>query len=84
MKYELLNGANLAYLGDAYYELVIRKYLVDQGITKNRELKKASLRFVTASAHEKIYEQIKDDFTEEETKIFLRGEITHQVVTEKM
>ena len=39
MRYELLNGANLAYIGDAYYELVIRKYLIDIGITKNKYLK---------------------------------------------
>lgn len=73
MRYELLNGANLAYIGDAYYELTIRKYLIDKGITKNKELKKYSLKFVSATAHNKIYEQIKDELTEEEHKIFLRG-----------
>lgn len=40
MRYDLLNGANLAYIGDAYYELKVRKYLIDQGYTKNSELKK--------------------------------------------
>ena len=44
MRYDLLNGANLAYIGDAYYELVIRKYLIDKGVTKNHELKKKSLK----------------------------------------
>lgn len=73
MRYELLNGANLAYIGDAYYELAIRKYLIDKGITKNKELKKYSLKFVSATAHNKIYEKIKDTLTEEEHKIFLRG-----------
>lgn len=73
MRYDLLNGANLAYIGDAYYELVIRKYLIDKGITKNKELKKYSLKFVSASSHEKIYNLIKDEFTEEELQIFLRG-----------
>ena len=46
MRYDLLNGANLAYIGDAYYELVIRKYLIDKGVTKNHELKKKSLKFL--------------------------------------
>lgn len=73
MRYDLLNGANLAYIGDAYYELVIRKYLIDKGITKNKELKKQSLKFVSASAHERIYGKIKNELTEEEQKIFLRG-----------
>lgn len=72
-KYELLNGSNLAYIGDAYYELAIREYLINQGITKNRELKKASLKFVSATAHEKIFENIKDQLTDEEMKIFMRG-----------
>ena len=73
MRYDLLNGANLAYIGDAYYELVIRKYLIDKGITKNHELKKKSLRFVSASSHEKIFNLIKDQLTEEEMQVFLRG-----------
>lgn len=73
MKYELLNGANLAYIGDAYYELVIRKYLIDSGITKNSELKKADIKLVSAKAHQEIYEKIKDLLTEEEHQIFLRG-----------
>ncbi len=73
MRYDLLNGANLAYIGDAYFELVIRKYLIDKGITKNKELKKMSLKFVSATSHNTIYEKIKTNFTEEEQKIFLRG-----------
>ena len=73
MRYDLLNGANLAYIGDAYYELTIRKYLIDKGITKNHELKNKSLKFVSASAHEKIFNAIKDELTEEEMHIFMRG-----------
>ncbi len=73
MRYDLLNGANLAYIGDAYYELKVRKYLIDQGYTKNSELKKKDIQLVSASAHLKIYEGIKDVLTEEENKIFLRG-----------
>ena len=73
MKVELLNGANLAYIGDAYYELMVRKYLIEQGVTKNSELKKRSIALVSASAHEKIYNLIKDELTLEEQQIFHRG-----------
>jgi len=73
MRYELLNGANLAFIGDAYYELVIRKYLIDKGITKNSELKKLDIKFVSAKAHQLIYEEVKTLFTDEENQIFLRG-----------
>lgn len=71
--YHLLNGSNLAYIGDAYYELKVREHLINQGITKNNELKKRSIHYVSANAHVIIYEFIKDDFTEEEQKIYLRG-----------
>ena len=73
MKYNLLNGANLSYIGDAYYELEIRKYLIGKNITKNKELRKISIEFVSASAHTYIFENIKDEFTEEEMNVFTRG-----------
>ena len=71
--YHLLNGSNWAYVGDAYYELRVRLYLINKGITKDKELKKASIEYVSANAHFEIYERIKETFTEEEHKIFLRG-----------
>ena len=71
--YHLLNGSNLAFIGDAYYELRIRTYLIEKGITKDNELKKASIKYVSANAHYEIFERIKDVFSEEEYKIFLRG-----------
>ena len=66
MKYNLLNGSNLSYIGDAYYELEIRKYLLSKNITKNKDLRDASIKFVSASAHNFIFESLKDEFTEEE------------------
>ncbi len=73
MNYNLLNGANLAYIGDAYYELMVRNHLLNKGITKNKELKKISITYVSAESHKKIYEKISDKFTQEEKDIFLRG-----------
>mgnify|MGYP003485932026 FL=1 len=73
MKYNLLNGSNLSYIGDAYYELEIRKYLIGKNITKNKELRKISIEFVSASAHAYIFENIKDELTEEEMNVFTRG-----------
>ena len=73
MKYNLLNGANLSYIGDAYYEFEIRKYLIGKNITKNKELRKISIEFVSASAHAYIFENIKDELTEEEMNVFTRG-----------
>lgn len=73
MKYNLLNGSNLSYIGDAYYELEIRKYLLNKNITKTKELRKESIKFVSASAHAYIYENIKSWLNEEEQQVFLRG-----------
>ena len=59
--YELLSGANLAYIGDAYYELQIRKYLLECKITKSNELKNLSVKYVSAHAHHIICEKIKNE-----------------------
>lgn len=72
-QYQLLNGSNLAYIGDAYYELKVREHLINKGITKANDLRKISIKYVSASAHQKIYEEIKNLLTEEESKVFLRG-----------
>lgn len=69
----LLNGSNLAFIGDAYYELRVRLFLMEKGITKDNELKKQSIKYVSANAHYEIFERIKSHLTEEEHKIFLRG-----------
>lgn len=73
MKYNLLNGSNLSYIGDAYYELEIRKYLISKNITKTKDLIKFSIEFVSASAHSYIFLNIKDELTEEEMNVFTRG-----------
>ena len=73
IKTNLLNGSNLALIGDAYYELRVRLFLLEKGITKDKELKKESIKYVSANAHFEIYERIKEHFNETEQKIFLRG-----------
>ena len=72
-KYELLNGANLAFIGDAYYELRIRQYLIDNKITKSQELKNISVKYVSAHAHHLICLELIDLLTEKEQAIFKRG-----------
>ena len=69
----LLNGNNLSYIGDAYYELYIRTYLINKGITKNTELQKAAIKFVSATAHAKIFFKINHLLTIEEMEYFKKG-----------
>ena len=46
----IINGLTLAYIGDAYYELKIRNYLVSLGITNVNKLHKLSIKYVSAKA----------------------------------
>ena len=73
MRYELLNGSNLAYLGDAYYELQIRNYLLSKNITKTKDLREVSIEFVSAKSQAFIMNQLLSNLNEEEMKIYLRG-----------
>lgn len=69
----LINGADLAYVGDAYYELRIRTYLLSKGITRSNELKQIGNKFVSAHAHQIICDKLLEALTEPELNIFKRG-----------
>lgn len=73
MKPELLNGANLAFIGDAFYELFIRKYLLNQNITSQNDLHRQCVKYVSAEGHNRIVAELEKTFTEEELVIFKRG-----------
>ena len=72
-QYELLTGANLAFIGDAYYELRIRQYLIDNKVSKSNTLKNLSVKYVSAHAHHLICLKLMDLLTEKEKTIFKRG-----------
>lgn len=64
---------NLAYIGDAIYELVIRTILVEKGNTQVNKLHQRASKLVKASAQSEIIEKLKPYLTEEEMGIFKRG-----------
>jgi len=43
------NSLVLAYLGDSIYEIYVRKFLIDKGICKVKELQKESIKYVSAN-----------------------------------
>ncbi len=45
----------LAYVGDAVYELAVREYLVNQGITNVNKLHREAVRHVRASTQAKVF-----------------------------
>lgn len=83
-KYSLLNGVTLAYIGDSYYDLYIRKYLVDLNNTKANVLHKLSTKYVSATAQAKAIGELISQklLTTEEEDIVKRGrnsKINHRV-----
>ena len=68
-----LNGSDLAYIGDAYYELYIRSYLLSKGIRKPNDLHNMCKNYVCAKTHAIIINNIMDKLTEEEIDAFHRG-----------
>lgn len=73
MNVDLLNGANLAFIGDAYMNLYIREYIMNKRITHPKELHNDCVKYLCATGHDKIVKAIIDEFNEEELNIFKRG-----------
>lgn len=73
-----LNPVTLAYLGDAVYELYIRKYLLSKKIVKVNELQKESLKFVSAKSQAVILKRLIDNniLTKDELNIIKKGRNT--------
>ncbi|WP_025730691.1 Mini-ribonuclease 3 [Atopobacter phocae] len=70
-----LNGLALAFLGDAIFETHVRRYLIDQGLTKPNRLHQQAVKFVSAKAQARImkYWLEQEMLNEEELSIFKRG-----------
>jgi ribonuclease-3 family protein len=69
----LLNPAQLAYIGDAVYEIYIRHYLLTLGITKSSKLQQKAETFVKAQMQNEALRIISPMLSEEEQKVVLRG-----------
>ncbi|MBN2268661.1 MAG: ribonuclease III [Acholeplasmataceae bacterium] len=70
-----LNGLTLAYIGDAYYELQVRKYLIDKKLTNVNDLHKQAVRFTSGIAQAKIMTYFIDKLviSSDELDLFKRG-----------
>ena len=73
----LINGSDLAYLGDAYYEMWMRTYFLSLGITKPKDLAKNVRAMVSSSAHAYVVDKISDKFTSVERDAYTRGRNYH-------
>lgn len=72
----LLNALQLAYVGDAVWETVIRDALLRKGLNVHH-LHSTCIQYVSARAQASFSELLLPEMTEAETVIFRRGRNTH-------
>ncbi|MDE6047845.1 MAG: ribonuclease III [Anaeroplasmataceae bacterium] len=79
MDANLYNGLALAYMGDAIYEIYVRKYALSLGYTKVNELHKKVTCYTNALAQANAihYYLEQNILTETELSIFKRGRNSH-------
>lgn len=73
MNINLINPLVLAYIGDAVYELEIRKKLIEKKINKVNELQKECTKYVSARGQAKYMEEILNILTSDELDIYKRA-----------
>lgn len=68
-----LSPLNLAFIGDAVYETMVRERLLLSGARPVGELHKAAVHYVCAQSQSAAYQALCGMLTEEETEILKRG-----------
>lgn len=71
----MLSPLQLAYVGDAVYELLIRTYILNKNLNVNQLHKKAT-KYVRANAQSEIIHYIEEYLTDNEKNIVKRGRNT--------
>lgn len=81
-----LNVIALAYMGDAVYEVYIRKLLIKRGFLKVDRLHREAIKYVRASSQSygiKVLSKREGFLTDEELEVFRRGRNHKQTVSKK-
>ena len=78
MNINLINPLVLAYIGDAIYELEIRKKLVERKINKVNDLQKESIKYVSAKSQSNYINKLIDNkiLHDDEMDIYKRARNT--------
>lgn len=69
----IYSPAQLAYAGDAVYELLVRSYVLKNHDLSVNKMHRLTVRFVKADAQAYIISKLNDELTDEEKKIVKRG-----------
>jgi ribonuclease-3 family protein len=74
-----LNGIALAYIGDAIYEVYVRDFLLESGVTRPNQLHHRATKYVSAKAQAFLYQELLEAhmLSEEEELYFKRGRNAH-------
>ena len=74
MNLDNVNTSTLAFLGDAVYEVAIRKMLVENGMNNADRLHRAAVKYVSAEGQSRAVKELSRDFlTPEEIRLVKRG-----------
>ena len=71
-----LSAAELAYLGDAVFELLVREMLLREGVPF-RQINRRAKDFVSAHAQSQMYHRIFPALSEQEQHVMKRGRNLH-------
>ncbi len=79
MQASMLNGLALAYIGDAVYELRVRKHFIELGVTKVKELHKKVIQYTSGANQAKVIHYFLENniLSSDEINIFKRGRNSH-------
>ena len=81
--YRMLSGLSLAFIGDAVYELLIRKYILSKGDARVKTLHNDCVKLVNADFQAEMADKLLPMLTEEELAVFKRGRNAHAGHTPK-
>lgn len=69
----MYSPAQLAYAGDAVYELLVRSYIIKSHDTNVNKMHKLAIKFVKANSQAFLINELDAQLTEEEKRIVKRG-----------
>jgi len=64
---------NLAYIGDAVFEIMVRTHIINTNKSKTDELHKTAKSYVRAEAQAEMYRRLTETLTDEEISVMRRG-----------
>jgi len=81
--FEQYSPLTLAYIGDGFFELIIRTYLVEQTNEPVKKLHSKASSIVKAETQAKLIQLIQEDLTEDELRVYKRGRNAKSSTTAK-